>query len=341
MLLLNTTGTKVQVVSGSASTVDVHASYVDNASGSFTTGEQNTAITTATTTDVVAAPGSGVVRNIKELVIRNKDASTSNAITVKHVTAGVTVELFKATLQVGEQLILDSQGCWKCYDSTGAVKENTTVGRFLKETILVAGTTHTVGAGTNTIKLKMVGGGGGGAGCTSVAAAASAGGGGGAGGYCEKTVGVTPNTTYTYGIGTAGAGASGALGGNGGDTTFIVGATTYTAKGGTGAPVATATNAVNAYAGGAGGVVGTNGDINASGDAGKPGVQFLVATPVVASGAGGSGPYGEGGIGITAVGNGTNGTGNGSGGGGAATGASAVRTGGNGTVGLIVVEEYS
>lgn len=341
MLLLNATTTKVQVVTGSASSVDVHASYVDNASGSFTTGEQNTAIATATTTDVVAAPGSGVVRNIKELVIRNKDAATSNACTVKHVTAGTTVELFKATLQPGEEMVLDSQGKWTCYDSTGAMKENATVGRLIKETILTAGTSFTTAAGTNTARLRMVGGGGGGGGCSSVASAASAAGGGGAGGYCEKVVGVAPNTAYTYAIGAAGVGNSGAAGSNGGDTTFTVGATTYTAKGGTGAVLATATAAVNAYAGGAGGVVGTNGDVNAPGQAGAGGVQFLVATPVVASGAGGSGPYGEGGVGITAVGAGVAGTGNGSGGGGAATGASTVRTGGSGTAGLIVVEEYS
>jgi hypothetical protein len=87
--------------------------------------------------------------------------------------------------------------------------------------------------------------------------------------------------------------------------------------------------------------VATNGDLNAGGEPGRPGVVLIVATPIVASGPGGPSVFGGGGLGIVAVGNGNNASGFGAGGGGSATGASAVRTGGNGTAGCIVVEEYT
>lgn len=342
MLLLASTTTKLQLVTGSTGNIDVDASWVDINGTTITPGETLPAqITGAATTDIVAAPASSTYRNIKGVRIRNAHATTSNAVTVQKTNGTNTPTIIKTTLKAGESLVYEEGSGWVVMDAAGTLKTNPATGRFLRTTVLTTGTTFTTGIDTNTIFVRMVGGGAGGAGCTSVAAAASAGGGGGAGGYAEKTFAVTPNTAYTYAIGAAGAGASGAAGGNGGDTTFAVGGTTVTAKGGTGAVVATATAAVNAYAGGVGGTVSTNGDVNSSGQPGDPGVQFLVATPVVASGNGGDSPFGAGGKGITAVGNGNNAIGFGAGGGGAATGASTVRTGGSGTAGVIIVDEYA
>ncbi len=262
-------------------------------------------------------------------------------MTVQHTDGTTTPTLQAYTLLAGEQLHYNEGDGWVVIDAAGGRKTAAASGRYLRSTILVSGTTFTTGPGTNTIKVRMVGGGGGGAGCTSVVSAASAGGGGGAGGYAEKTFAVTPNTAYTYAIGAAGTAVSGAAGGNGGDTTFAANGVTVTAKGGTGAPIATAVATLVAYAGGAGGIAGTNGDVNASGDPGKPGIVLITATPIVASGPGASGPFGGGGVGIAAVGAGNAATGNGSGGGGSATGASVARAGGVGTVGLVAVDEYA
>jgi len=106
IILANTTD-KIQVVNGTTSTIDVHASWVDmasNGSGDPSPGRTNTAITTAATTDVVAAPASSTVRNLKELQIRNKHASTATDITVVYNQNGTSFELFKLTLAAGEQL---------------------------------------------------------------------------------------------------------------------------------------------------------------------------------------------------------------------------------------------
>lgn len=104
MLLLASTSDKLQVVTSAALATDVHASWVDVAAGVTAPGRANTAISTAATTDVVASPGSGVIRNVKALSVRNKDASTPQTVTVRHTDGTTTVELYQATLLAGQSL---------------------------------------------------------------------------------------------------------------------------------------------------------------------------------------------------------------------------------------------
>lgn len=342
MILLTTTSDKVQVVTGSALSTKVHSSYVDLSGSTVTPGRTNLNWSTASTQDTIGSPGASTSRNVKTMTVRNADASSSNAITIQHTDGTTVVPLFQATLLAGETVVYNETDGFTVVDANGARKLNATVGRLLKTTLVTtASANFTTGVATNSIRVRGVGGGGGGAGCSSVASAASYGGGGGAGGYADKLFAVSPNTAYAYTCGAAGTNVSGAAGGNGGDSTFIVGATTVTAKGGAGAVLATATITVGTgYAGGAGGVVGTNGDVNASGQPGGGGVMVAV-TPLGISGQGGSGFFGGGGVGVSAAGAGVAGTGNGAGGGGAATGASAARAGGAATAGCWLVDEFS
>jgi hypothetical protein len=106
MLLLTATTDKIQLVTSAAVTVDVHASWMDHtlATDNVEGGRTNTAITTATTTDIVPVPGSGVTKNVKTLHIRNKHASTQVDVTVLFDQNGTDFELFKATLRAGETL---------------------------------------------------------------------------------------------------------------------------------------------------------------------------------------------------------------------------------------------
>lgn len=110
MLLLVSTSDKIQVVTGVAAAVDVHASYVDYDGTTVTPGRKNTAISTAATTDVVASPASSTNRSVKALTIRNKDA-VAVAVTVKHTDGSITVELCKVTLHPEQTLVyLDGAG---------------------------------------------------------------------------------------------------------------------------------------------------------------------------------------------------------------------------------------
>jgi hypothetical protein len=104
MLLLASTSDLLRVVTSAAVTVDVHASWIDFASGTNTPGRQNTAITTATTTTIVPSPGSSVVRNAKLISIRNKSTTGTVTVTVQHTDGATTIEVYAATLGPGQSL---------------------------------------------------------------------------------------------------------------------------------------------------------------------------------------------------------------------------------------------
>jgi hypothetical protein len=110
MLLLAATTDKLQITTSAAGTLDVHASFLDISNADppvvkgSTAGRQNTAITTAATTDVLAAPAASTVRNLKSLHVRNKSATTATDVTVLYNANGTTYELFKCNLDTGEML---------------------------------------------------------------------------------------------------------------------------------------------------------------------------------------------------------------------------------------------
>jgi hypothetical protein len=123
MLLLTSTSDKIQLVTSAAGDVDVHATWVDNASGTITPGRTNTvAIATATTTDVVAAPAASTQRNVQSLLVRNTHASVTNTVTVRHTDGTNAADIFSTALAPGEVLqFLDGVG-FQVLTSSGAVK---------------------------------------------------------------------------------------------------------------------------------------------------------------------------------------------------------------------------
>lgn len=120
MLNLAITTDKLALITSAAATVDVHASWVDDASGTFTAGKTNTAITTAATTDIVPVPGASTIKNIKFISIRNKDAAVTTDVTVHYNANATLYQLVKATLLAGEELVL-REGVWFHYDTNGGV----------------------------------------------------------------------------------------------------------------------------------------------------------------------------------------------------------------------------
>lgn len=106
MLQLAATTDKLQLVTSAAASIEVHCSYVDHTlSGDNVEGNrQNTAITTAATTDILAAPASGVVRRVKVLTIRNKHASAFCTVTVLFDQNGTDYELYSEWLRPGDEL---------------------------------------------------------------------------------------------------------------------------------------------------------------------------------------------------------------------------------------------
>lgn len=262
-------------------------------------------------------------------------ASAYNNITITPPVSGAVL-----TIADGKALVVTNNTTLSGGTQSGTNTGDT--GSFVSATVKTSGVTHTTGANTHTIRVRLMGGGGGGAGVAGNAAGNGTVGGGGAGGaYCEKTFTVLPSTAYTIAIGAAGtAGASGGgTGGTGGDTTFTVGGVTATAKGGLGG-TNSATGIVATFAIGGAGQLSTSGDINGAGAPGDYG--SLVAAGVIgASGAGGSSAYGGGGAPRQTSGAGNAGLGFGAGGSGALSLASgSAAAGGAGTAGFLTVQEY-
>lgn len=104
MMNLALTTDKFQLVTTSTSAIDVFASYVDLNGTTVTPGRQPTAIVTATTTDIIAAPASSTYRNLKMLTVRNKGAA-SNDVTILFNANGTTYEVYKTTLSPGDTLV--------------------------------------------------------------------------------------------------------------------------------------------------------------------------------------------------------------------------------------------
>jgi hypothetical protein len=123
MLLLASTSDIVRIVTSATADIEVHASYVDNASGTITPGRTNTAsITTATTTTIVGSPGASTQRNVKHLNIFNNHAATACVVTVEHFDGTTAEVLFEVTLAANESLVFDQAGRWTVYDANGFAK---------------------------------------------------------------------------------------------------------------------------------------------------------------------------------------------------------------------------
>lgn len=123
MLLLVGTTDALELVTNAAADVDVHVSYVDCTKTTGTvidTNKQVTAITTATTTTIVSAPGaSTTTRNIKTLNVRNKDTTDAVTVTVQIDVSGTNYELHKETLLPGDTLqYVEGLGWFKLSSAT-------------------------------------------------------------------------------------------------------------------------------------------------------------------------------------------------------------------------------
>ncbi len=206
------------------------------------------------------------------------------------------------------------------------------------ETILTntAGGTYTVPAGIRNLHVRAVGAGGGGGASQGGAGQCSCSAGGAGGSYGEKWIDVDPGDEFVWDVGAAGAG--GAAGNNpgnaGGDTTFGV----LSCPGGGGGPsMATGTTVIGTN-GTAGPAVASNADFTIPGGDGWGGIRMSGTWG--ASGFGGLSPFASmargrqnlAGAGITA---------RGYGGGGAGTKSVGAGdyAGGDGSAGVIIVEE--
>lgn len=121
MNLLTTTTTVLRLTAGAAGALHVAADYIDNASGTITPGAPAPLVITGTSvTTIVAAPASGVQRNIKRINVENASGSAAPLVTFERFDGTTAVIEFTCTLLPGEHVTLDDVGVWHHYDTQGA-----------------------------------------------------------------------------------------------------------------------------------------------------------------------------------------------------------------------------
>jgi len=106
-MILNPSTTKLQVTTSTTQTVDYLAEFADLATAftSFTSGTSQGTISSATDTDIVAAPSSGIVRQLKSLLLHNTGTSSNNISILRNVSASHNTMLGPITLLAGEKII--------------------------------------------------------------------------------------------------------------------------------------------------------------------------------------------------------------------------------------------
>ena len=122
MIILAATTESLELVTSSTSAVHVVASWVDITTSAFTPDSTETAISSATDTTIVAAPGASTQRQVKSLSIRNSGAAANTVIVHKDVS-GTEYEITPdVTLAAGESLCYGEQAGWYVLDAYGRRK---------------------------------------------------------------------------------------------------------------------------------------------------------------------------------------------------------------------------
>ena len=215
---------------------------------------------------------------------------------------------------------------------------STTFGRLLRVRTFTSGATYTPLGDVGAILVRLVGGGGGGGGATATTAGQiSFGTGGSSGSYGEGFFTTFPASMAVV-VGAAGAGVTGANGTPGGASSVgslisVNGGSNGGVFGPVGPPIAglvvpSGVSITGAY-------------LALPSEAAS--IAYVASTVIGFSGGGGNGKLGAGGTPLNAAGTGQVGRGFGAGGGGAISFASqpAASGGGNGSAGIVIIEEYS
>jgi hypothetical protein len=152
--ILDSTTKSLEVITSSTAPIDFFCSYVDYTSGTVTPADTQGAITTATTTTYVSAPGASTQRQLRRCSFRNKSTSAANRMTFQKDVSGTNYEAYSVSLAPGESVKMDAEGEWAVYDSSGVIRSAATTvldGRtvsFLKvgATSEAAGVFHSLAA---------------------------------------------------------------------------------------------------------------------------------------------------------------------------------------------------
>lgn len=126
-LTLDATTDTIDVVTGAAVNTDYAISYVDETTTTFTPGDLDGQITTATTTTIVTAPAASTRRGVKHISITNVGTTTQTVTVRKAITGPAQRRLFPTvSLLAGESLQFNEGKGWTVHGVGGAEKTQAT-----------------------------------------------------------------------------------------------------------------------------------------------------------------------------------------------------------------------
>ena len=118
-IVLEASTDSLELVTSSAAAVDYDCSWTDNTTTAFTPGKSAGAISSATTTPIIAAPAASTQRNVLNCTFRNTSTTTSNTLTVQRDVSGTNRTNYSATLAPGESLAFTGERYFR-YAASGA-----------------------------------------------------------------------------------------------------------------------------------------------------------------------------------------------------------------------------
>lgn len=121
MISLFGTTDVLRLVTTSTADLDISGGYVTDESP-VVYGAIRAKINSATTTTIVAAPGTGRKRDVYDIVVRNRHASTANTVTVQIFDGTNAYEVAKVVLAAGEQMMFDGLHGWDYLNAQGQPK---------------------------------------------------------------------------------------------------------------------------------------------------------------------------------------------------------------------------
>jgi hypothetical protein len=128
MLRLDATTRSLEVVLGGAvSTTEATflTNWADGATTSYAGGATPGVTSGATPVTLVAAPGSGLIRDVDYVSVRNQDTAAITA-TVRYNDNTTIYPIIAVTLAVGDQLVYTHANGWSVFRLDGSVKSGTT-----------------------------------------------------------------------------------------------------------------------------------------------------------------------------------------------------------------------
>ena len=104
MLIVSGNTDALQLVTGSATNIDVFVSFVDYDGTTTTPGRSANTLTTATTNNLAVAPGTNAYRNVKDIYIHNRSQTVPNIITLVHTDGTTLSQIYSVNLGTQNKL---------------------------------------------------------------------------------------------------------------------------------------------------------------------------------------------------------------------------------------------